>query len=312
MKKIFSYIKYFFIVNYSVPKIWGVIKTILFLLGATWTLIELTSWILEAFPTEVENQTYSDLFRNWIIAKRHYEISFLIAISLFLNRKKISNVISVNGSDLKIEFKFCDIFQQDGATIIPVMDTFDTSLENNLVDSNTLHGKLIRKYYSERVNTLDTEITYSLTRTGNVPQSNSNNLIGKKDKYEIGTTVIAEPSSKYFYLTALTAMTETGNVSIQPEYIVDFLANLWQFIPRHGKTHKIVNIPIIGKGINRLPAEFTHQRIAREIANSFITTSSQGTFCEKLRICIYPYDAKYINSNKLTEYIEHLIEYDFN
>lgn len=311
MKKLFAPLKYFFVVNYTVPRIWNVIKTFLFLLGATWTLIELSSWILDAFPTENENETYSHVFRNWLISKKYYALGLLIIASLFRNRKKISNIISVNGSDLNIEFKFCDIYEQEGAIVIPLMDTFDTSLDNNLVDSNTLHGKLITKYYQNKIGTLDTEILQSLAKSGYTPQSTSQNLIGKKDKYEIGTTAIAQPNSKYFYLTVLTKMTETGNVTIQPENIVDFLANLWQFIPKHGKTtHKSVNIPIIGKGINRLPAEYTHQRIAQEIANSFITTSSQGTFCQKLRICVYPYDAKYIDSKKLTDYIKHLIEYD--
>jgi hypothetical protein len=311
MKKILKPIEYFFVVNYTIPRIWSFLKTFLFLLGASWTLIELTSWILDAFPTEDTNKTYSDLFRNWLISEKYYALTLLTLASFYRNRKKISTVISVNGSDLEIEFKFCDIYKQKGATVLPLMDTFDTSLDNNLVDSNSLHGQLITKYYSGKVTNLDTEITTSLQRVGYTPTSTSQSLPGKKDKYDIGTTAIAQPNSKYFYLTVLTTMTDSGNVTIQPEYIVDFLANLWQFIPQHGRTHKIVNIPIIGKGINRLPAEYTHQRIAQEIANSFITTSGQGTFCQKLRICIYPYDAKYIDTKKLTEYIKHLIEYNF-
>lgn len=312
--KILKNIGYFFVVNYTIPKIWEIIKTLLFLLGASWTLIELTSWILEAFPTnnpDVPNETYADVFRLWIISIRYYAITTLVLAAILRNRKKMLTTISVNGSDLKIEFKFCDIFDQDGSTVIPLMDTFDTSFDKNLVDSNTLHGKLITKYYSNKVITLDNEITQSLTSSGFSPVSTSQTLKGKKDKYDIGTTAIVQPEKKYFYLTVLTKMTDSGNVTIQPEHIIDFLANLWQFIPAHGRTTlKTINIPVIGKGINRLPAEYTHQRIIREIANSFITTSSQGTFCQKLRICIYPFDANYINLDKLKSYTEHLIEYD--
>ena len=232
-------------------------------------------------------------------------------IAIIYNRQKLSESIKINNSDLVVEFKFCDIFTQDGAKVIAVMDTFDTDFKHNLVERNTLHGLLITKYYSGKELLLDTEIANSLTRTNSLPFEVNQNLLGKKGKYAIGTTVVVQPNNEYFYLTALTGMTETGNVIIQPEYLIDALANLWQFVPAYGKPLDTINIPIIGKGLNRLPPEYTHQRIAREIANSFITSSKQKTFCKKLRICIYPKDSVYINMNKLIEYVNHQKEYNF-
>ena len=73
-----------------------------------------------------------------------------MTISSVYHRQKLSHEIKINNSDLKIEFKFCDIFSQDGAKVIAVMDTFETEFRANLVDRNTLHGKVISKFYIGR------------------------------------------------------------------------------------------------------------------------------------------------------------------
>jgi hypothetical protein len=275
-------------------------------------IIEFLSYLLEGIPIIVDGQTYKDLLRNWVSQYLEWELLVLFLISIFHNGTKLKQSISINGADLEVEFKFCDLLEQQGAIVIPVMDTFDTTLANNLVDRNTLHGKLIIRYYEDKIHVLDSEITASLTRTGDIPIDTDQNLKGKKEKYAIGTTAIVEPGGEYIYLTVLTSMNDTGNVSIQPEYLIDFLSDLWQYIPTYGKSIDVINMPLIGKGINRLPAEYTHQRVAQEIANSFVTNCKQRTFCKKLRICIYPKDAKFINPKKLLHYINHLIEYDFN
>ncbi len=308
----FRNLRYFVLVNANRPNLWNILKTFLFLIGAFWTIIEFLSFILEGIPTSVENETYKDILRSWVSNYLWWELGSLLLIAAYYNRTKLINRISINDGDLEIECKFCDLFDQEGAIVIPIMDTFDTSFDNNLVDSNTLHGQLIQKYYKDKVHVLDSEITNSLTRTNQSPVSTDLDLKGKKDKYSVGSTAVVEPENKYFYLTVLTTMTSTGNVTIQSESLVDFLAILWQFIPTYGKYSKTINIPLIGKGINRLPPEYTHQRIAQEIANSFITNCKQGTFCSRLRICIYPSDSKFINTDKIQNYVSHLVKYEFN
>jgi hypothetical protein len=311
LKKFWWLIYYPFLVNYRKKRIWSILKTFFFLIGAYWTLIEFASFLLEKFQNINGTAPYKDALRNFVWDNLLYEFIIMGFISLVYNRQKLSESVKINNSDLVVEFKFCDLFEQKGAKVVAVMDTFDTDFRHNLVDKYTLHGKLIIKYYSGKEHLLDTEIRDSLSRTGFTPFEVNPNLRGKKEKYSIGTTVIIQPNNEYFYLTALTAMTETGNVTIQPEYLIDALANLWQFVPSYGKPMDIINIPIIGKSLNRLPPEYTHQKIAREIANSFITTSKQKTFCKKLRICIYPKDCDYINMKKLIEFVNHLKEYNF-
>jgi hypothetical protein len=195
-------------------------------------------------------------------------------------------------TDISIVVEFCDIFKQAGAIVVSVMDTFDTTTGNNLVNPKTTHGQFILKYYPNNIQSLDNEISRFLSSVGINP-INEPKLKGKKERFPIGTTCPITMPNKYFYLTALTFMTETGNVSIQPEYIYDFLSKLWCFIPAHGTYNEIINIPVIATGINRLPANYTHQFILKEIINSFFVSSKQGTFCKTLRICLHINDFKY-------------------
>jgi hypothetical protein len=300
-----------FIINYNKTRIWNIAKTFFIILGTYWSLIEFFSFLFEGVPTNVEGETYKDILRATIWEYLRYEFLFFAIIAIIQNRQRISHKIRINNSDLIIEFKFCDILRQDGAKVIAVMDTFESEFRDNLVDQNTLQGKVISKYYTGKETNLDNEINQSLKRTNTILLDSDENLKGKKDRYPIGSTVIIQPENEYFYWAALAAQTDTGNVIIKPEYLIDALSNLWQFIPKYGKRFDIINIPVIGKGIDRLPPEYTHQRIIREIANSFITSSKQLKFCTTLRICIYPKDSQYIDINKIIDYVNHLKEYNF-
>lgn len=305
------WVEHSLLVNYNKIRVWNIIKTFFLILGAYWTLIEFFSFLLEGVPTSKEGETFKDVLRSFVWDYLRYEFLVIALISFIYNRQKISHKIRINNSDLVVEFKFCDMLRQDGAKVIAVMDTFETEFRENLVDRNTLQGKIISKYYTGKESNLDSEISQSLQRTDTNLLDSNPSFKGKKDRYPIGSTVIIKPENEYFYWTAAAAQTETGNVIVKPEYLIDALANLWQFIPKYGKPYDTINIPIIGKGLDRLPPEFTHQRVAREIANSFITSSKQQKFCKTLRICIYPKDSQYIEINKLIDYVNHLKEYNF-
>lgn len=300
-----------FLLNYNKTRLWNIVVTSFIILGAYWTIIEFFGFLLENVPTSKPNENYKDVLRAFVWGNLKYEFILIFLISFFHNRQKLSYEIKINNSDLKIELKFCDIFSQEGAKVIAVMDTFETEFRDNLVDRNTLHGKVISKYYTDKEQILEDEISQSLKRTKSILLETNTSFIGKQDRYTIGTTVVVKPENEYFYWVAAAAQTESGNVIINPEYLIDALANLWQFIPTYGKQFDTINIPIIGKGVDRLPPEYTHQRIAREIANSFITSSKQKKVCKTLRICLYPKDSQYFDIPKLLDYINHLKEYNF-
>jgi hypothetical protein len=189
------------------------------------------------------------------------------------------------------------------------MDTFDMDTTNNLVNPWTVHGQFLSKYFANNIPALNNEISHTLASKGFTQISNEPALKGKKDRYDIGTTCPITSQNKYFYLSALTFMKDTGNVDIQPHYINQFLSTLWNFIPNHGVYYDTVNIPVIGTGINRLPASYTRDFILREIAHSFFLISKQQTFCKTLKICLHINEYKHYDFDDIKIIFNHIDKY---
>jgi hypothetical protein len=230
-------------------------------------------------------------------------------ISAYIHRRRLKIQKTFSNTDLTVIVEFCDLFEQQGAIIIPVSDTFDNDTTNGLVNPRTLHGQFLQKFYSSNIPTLNNEIQATLRRKGVQPIQTDQNLKGNKDRFEIGTTCPIKTHNKYFYLSSLTYMRDTGNVDMRAEYIYDFLSSVWNFIPTHGEYHEVVNIPVIGTGLNRLPANYTNQFIVQEIVNSFFATSKVQTFCKTLRICLHLKNYKYYNFENINILFCHIDNY---
>lgn len=271
MKKVKNYLIYSFFYDYNKARVFNILITFFGIIGIGWTIVECSSWIFE-------KTNYPDSIRTFIRENLTWILILNGLVSLYRNRRKLKIEKTFTNTDLTVIVEFCDIFEQEGAIIIPVSDTFDTDIPNGLVNRKTLNGQFIEKYYSTNVGSLDAEIRRNINATGIAPIQNDPQLKGNKDRYEIGTISPIKVSNKYFYLSALSYMKDTGNVEILPQYIYDFLSQTWNFIPTHGEYHDIVNIPVIGTGLHRLPANFTNQYIVQEIINSFFVTSKVQTF----------------------------------
>lgn len=293
--------RYSFLHGYDIRR-WRKVFAVFFgVIGFIWTFIECYSWIFEA----------SDLPDKIRAAIREYlllELSLLFCLSLIQNRRKLSVRKSFANTNLSIIVEFCDIFEQKGAVVIPVSDTFDSDISNGLVNPGTIHGQFIRKYYENNHSALDHEIDRVLGRCGKIPIVDTT-LPGKKNRYGIGSTAAIRTGEKYFYLTALTAMRNTGNVEMQPQYINDFLSGLWSFIPLHGEYHDVVNVPVIGTGLNRLPANYTNGYILKEIVHSFFIASKQQTFCKTLKVCLHPQSYSLYDFEKIDVLLCHIDAY---
>ena len=302
MKKLFNRFIYSFLYNYDRKRVFKIILTFFGVIGFIWTIVECFSWIFDNTP-------YPQNLRHFIRENLTWGLSLIALISIYQHRRKRKIQKTFTNTDLTIIVEFCDLFEQEGAIVIPVSDTFDNDIGQGLVNPKTLHGQFIEKYYHGNIPALNAEINRSLNAVGAIPIQNEPALKGNKDRYDIGTVCPIKTPTKYFYLSALTFMKDTGNVDIQPEYIFDFLSKLWNFIPHFGDYHDVVNIPVIGTGLNRLPASYTSQFIVQEIANSFFVTSKVQTFCKTLRICLYEKNYKFYDFDNLNILFCHIDNY---
>lgn len=299
-----AFVQYSLFHGYNKVRIWRIGATFFGIIGILWTLVECFTWIFD-------NSTPSlpDALREFIRGHLRAIGVIILLISCYLNRLKIKISQTFTNTDLTLIVEYCDLLDQEGAVVVPISDTFDSNTSNGLVNPKTIHGQFIGKYYPNNIQSLDNEISRVLQSNGVNPIANEPNLIGKKDRYEIGTTCLITTNNKHFYLTALTYMRETGNVDIQPQYISQFLMALYDYIPRFGIACDEVNIPVIGTGLHRLPASYTKEYIVREIANSFFLISKQQSFCKTLRICLNIYDYKHYDFDDLKMVFTHIDKY---
>jgi hypothetical protein len=303
MEKLTNKFVYSFLFDYNKDRVINILITFFGIIGFIWTIIEFSTWLLSEsnFPNDLKSIIHENL---------KILLLLILILSIFRHRRKLKIEKKFSNTDLKVIVEFCDIFKQEGAIIIPVSDTFDNDIPNGLVNKKTVHGQFIEKFYSSNIGSLNGEITRNLQLVGATPIENNVNLKGNKNRYEIGTACsIKLNNGKYFYLSALSFMKETGNVEMRSEYLYDFLSKTWDFIPNHGEYHDIVNIPVIGTGLHRLPANHTNQFIVNEIVNSFFVTSKVQTFCKTLRICLHHKNYKLYNFENLNILFCHIDNY---
>ena len=110
IKQIFwvAYISLF--VNYQKKRLVKIGKTFFSLIGSFWTFIEITSYLLDSFKKNGGLNNYELAFRGFIWNNLFLEFLFFLILSFYINRIKQKTIVSLNGSDLEIEFKYCDIF----------------------------------------------------------------------------------------------------------------------------------------------------------------------------------------------------------
>lgn len=295
--------KYSIVSNYSKQKLFDIFSIFFGCIGISWTLVSAYDYFFIA--PNVPNPVKVFIFEYLL----YIMITFML-ISIFIKRNRIRIKTKIKGTDIYVVIKFGDIFRQKGALVLSSMDTFDTNISNGLVNPNTLHGKLIEKYYKNKIDLLEQEINHSLEQNNQELLEVDKELRGNKKRYEIGSTAILKPEKKVIYFSALSKMTKNGTIEIRPEYLVTFLSNIWVFITQFGDFVDTINIPVIGTGIKRLPSEFTNQEILYEIINSFIIASRVNGFCKELNICLYHKDYKYYDLEKIEKYLDYLSEYN--
>lgn len=304
----YSTFKYEFLTAYTKERIFYIAQTVLAFIGIIWGLLEASSFIFK--ETSGGENKYIELIRQFCSQHIVAILLIFIIISIFLHRREKRIQHTFRNTDIELTVEFCnDIFEENGALIIAAIDTFDTSISNELVNPNTLHGQMIEKYYSGQLNLLDNEIKQCLLLNGNIPYETDKNLKGKKERYQIGTTVMLRPMDKLIYHTVLTKMTSTKSAELKEEFVDTFLINIWDFIQKHGIYNDELVIPVIGTGKKKLPGSYTNQFVVYRIIESFAHKIKSITFCRKLKICLRDLDYEKYDLEKIEDFLVYIDDY---
>ena len=193
--------------------------------------------------------------------------------------------IEVPNSDSSIEIKFGDIFEGSEAIVIPVNEFFDGKLGDH-VSEKSLHGKFIRNVLGGRsatFNSLTDKTLKSLSSTFCERKS------GRKNKYPIGTTAVADVNDVRYFLTALSKTdVETLKASASLHELWNALSGLWNAIRNHSNGCTVC-LPLMGSGLSGVG--IPTRQLIQQILTSFFYYTKQGKISDKI-VIVLPKDMR--------------------
>ncbi len=206
-------------------------------------------------------------------------ILILVFLYLWYKANRLTS-IELNIKGLRVNIFYGDLFDSNDLKLIPFNEYFDTIVDNVLIAENTLNGKFIKKYYPE-VSNLDNQISSALN--GKTYTLNNTRVLGKKKKYELGTTI--EVENKYL-LTAFTHFDNQNRAYLSKGEYLLCLDNLWKEINRI-YAQRDVSIPLLGSGISRIGNDLSLQDYLEQILNSLKLSNLDNAYNTKINIVLH-------------------------
>ncbi len=173
-----------------------------------------------------------------------------------------------------------------------------------VVRANSVQGGFLRKYFQSDPHTLAEDIKRQIDKLGIVAQPG----ISQAQVYPIGTVVPIVRDGRTFYLVASSKLSENGRAVGEVNDIKIALDKLWDFICSRGDKGDVV-IPVIGTGNARV--SLSREDAIRQIIKSYIASSANKTYCDRLVIAVHPNDVdKFkINIDELDAFLKFSCEY---
>lgn len=226
-------------------------------------------------------------------------VSLYIAIWAYWNNRQ-SICLHINTSE--VEVKYGDIFlERSELKVIAFNEYFDTVVDDKIIAKNTLNGQYIIRYFNNKIDELDHEISEDTHLTESIVEENKVRLNGKKIKYKLGTICIVGD----YLLTALTHFDVDNKAYIDMHEYISFLLAFWDEVDRvyAGKT---IAIPVFGSGITRFKKYdmVSDQELLELIIWSFKVSRIKFTYPSKVKIVVYNGKRDKINLQALKSFQE--------
>ncbi len=227
-----------------------------------------------------------------IYTKDRYSGYAIIPISLFaiiyvlITRRPITKVsYKLPNKDYVIEVRIGDVFDGSNDVIVSTNTTFDTSMADGLIATDSLQGQVAIQFFQSNTEEIDSQLESELA---NVPAQQRDEAPGKKREYPIGTVARVRSHGRTFYFLAMSRLSANGTASSSLREVEDALELLWKYIISHGELRSL-SIPLMGTGRGR--TGYPRKKMVERIAQSFADGSKDRIFSDRLSIVVRPQDA---------------------
>ncbi|WP_129432236.1 macro domain-containing protein [Roseovarius sp. A46] len=162
---------------------------------------------------------------------------------------KGSVTIKSNVIDPPVSIEFGDLLEKEGWKAIGGNDFFDSEVDEIIISSNTLHGRVLRDYWPGAIDDWDQTVENELEQ---IQSSTEARRRGKTLRYPIGTTVstIARNGSKFFFVALAKTAVGDGTTKANAEDIILAVRGLLKKA-RARCSNEPLYIPLLGSGLAR-------------------------------------------------------------
>lgn len=165
--------------------------------------------------------------------------------AIFVNRNKKQIHLSLTNK-VKVKIFYGDLFESDGIIVIPFNEYFDTTVDEKIISSKTIHGVFIQRFFGGNDAELKKQIKTGLSSYEPL-EINEERKVGNKKKYKLGTVCEVKNGSKVFYLLALTRFNSNHRAEVKNSEYQRILCDLIFYVEQNSQGRK-VSIPLIGAG----------------------------------------------------------------
>lgn len=206
-----------------------------------------------------------------------------------INKKKSAS-FSINGTEIHIMTG--DLFaQKNGLKVIPMNEYFDTTVDDVIIKTNTIHGQFILKEFPESNrqildNLISSNIHLNMDSKSKV---NLQRAPEKTQKYRLGSVF----RYKDFLLTAFSRFDKENCAFLYKRDYINFLTRFWEQVEivYNGES---LNVPLMGAHITRFrdaSAQLTKQGKLEMLLASFKLSGFRINKPKRLNFIISEYDA---------------------
>lgn len=213
---------------------------------------------------------------------------FLFAISyVLITRRPITKVsYKLPNKDYVIEVRIGDVFDGSNDVIVSTNTTFDTSMANGLIATDSLQGQVAIKFFQSNTDEIDNQLESELAKASSKQRDDAP---GKKREYPIGTVARVRSHGRTFYFLAMARLNANGTATSSLRDVEDALELLWKFVVSHGELRGL-SVPLMGTGRGR--TGYPRKKMVERIAQSFADGSKDRIFSNRLSIVVRPEDAE--------------------
>ena len=186
------------------------------------------------------------------IEKKYKWVAFLVNIVfmlliylgclIFANLKTLKKVKIGN---TRVIVKFGDLFAKKGVKVIAFNEFFDTKVDDKLISTNTLNGKVLKEKIID-IKAFDNALLKDSDCKKNIVEQNVQRLAGKSIRYKLGTCF----KYKDIIAVAFSRFDAQNHAFLNQEDYFYCLTNFWKEL-NLVYSGENVYIPLLGSGITR-------------------------------------------------------------